>query len=86
MIEPNQCMEQDLSLSVSCAILISLATDVILRKLLYQYRDGFYLIFGYFLQVVVVGSTSNYVYRLGTLWFCYKYVEKLSPNPGTCLF
>ena len=30
---------------------------------------GFSSIFRYFLQVVVVGSTRNYVCRLGTLWF-----------------
>ena len=34
--------------------------------------------------MVVVGSTRNYVCRLGTLWFCYKYVEKFTTNPGTC--
>ena len=46
---------------------------------------GLSFVFRYFLQVVIVGSTMNYVFRLGTLLFCYRYVEKLSPNPGTCL-
>ena len=48
-------------------ISILLVTDVILWKLVYQYRVGFCSIFHYFLQVVVVGSTRNYVCRLSTM-------------------
>ena len=47
------------------------------EKLVYRYRFGFSSVFRFFLLVVVVGSTSNYVCSLGSLWFCYKYVENI---------
>ena len=76
LMKSNQNKAKNLSFYVSCAISILSVIDVVLRKLVYQYRDGFYSILRYFLQVIVVGSTRSYVCRIGTLWFCYIYVEK----------
>ena len=38
---------------------------------------AFSSVYRYFLKVVVIGSTSNYVCRIGTLWLCYKHVENI---------
>ena len=77
MIKSNQCMLQDLALSVAGAILIALVIDVIFIKLVFRYKDGVSTVLHYFIQVVVIVSTRNYLCRLGTLWFCYKYVENI---------
>ena len=57
LIKPNQRTPQNLSFSVACVISILSVINVILRKSVCWYRDGFSSIFRYFLQVVVVGST-----------------------------
>ena len=67
LIKSNQCKTHNLSLYVACNIQITQMIGVILRRLVYQCRDIFSSVFRYFLQVVVVGSTRNYVCRLGTL-------------------
>ena len=77
-------MPQNLSVSVMCASPISLVTNAVLVQLVCQYVYGFSSVFKYFLQVLVIGTTQNHVCRIGLLWFCYKFGEKNSPNPGTC--
>ena len=77
LIKLNQCTPHNLVFSVACAILISSATNVIERKLVFQYRDRFSSVFRYTLKVVVLGSTRNCICRIGKLQFCYKYVENI---------
>ena len=76
-IEPNQCTPHNHSFFVVCAIFIFISDRCYLKKIVYQCRKAFFSIFHYFLHVVVVGSTINYVCKIGTLWFCYKYVENI---------